>query len=192
MQKRWLIKAKVVLMRYKYETERLILRQWQESDIAPFAEMNCDPEVMKYFPKTLSFDETLEMYNRCKDNKNGFGLYPAEEKISRKFIGFVGLNIPSYMPDCVEIVWRLRKEFWRKGYATEAAKKWLSIGFGEYGLDEIISFTAKQNIKSQEVMKRIGMKRDEQRDFFHPKIPKDHPLAFHVFYALSNKNFTQN
>ena len=63
---------------------------------------------------------------------------------------------------------------------------------GSVQLDEIISFTAKQNIKSQEVMKRIGMKRDEQRDFFHPKIPKDHPLAFHVFYALSNKNFTQN
>ena len=171
-------------MNYKYETERLILRQWQESDIAPFAEMNSDPEVMKYFPKTLSFDETLEMYNRWRSNKNGFGFYVAEEKISGKFIGFVGLNIPSYMPDCVEIGWRLRKEFWGKGYATEAAKKWLEIGFGEYGLDEIISFTAKQNIKSQEVMKRIGMKRDAQRDFFHPKIPKDHPLAFHVFYAL--------
>ena len=173
-------------MRYKYETERLILRQWQESDIAPFAEMNSDSEVMKYFPKTLSFEETLEMYDRYKGNKNGFGLYPAEEKISGKFIGFVGLNIPSYMPDCVEIGWRLRKEFWGKGYATEAAKKWLSIGFGEYDLKEIISFTAKQNQKSQEVMKRIGMKRDEKRDFFHPKIPKDHPLAFHVFYALQN------
>jgi len=170
----------------KYETQRLILRQWQESDIAPFAEMNSDPEVMKYFPKTLSFDETLEMYDRCKGNKKGFGLYPAEEKISGKFIGFVGLNNPSYMPGCVEIGWRLRKEFWGKGYATEAAKKWLSIGFGEYGLDEIISFTTPQNIKSQEVMKRIGMKRDEQRDFFHPKILKEHPLAFHVFYALQN------
>ena len=73
-------------MRYKYETERLILRQWQESDIAPFAKMNSDPEVMKYFPKTLSFDETLEMYDRLQGNKNGFGqgigLYAAEEKIS--------------------------------------------------------------------------------------------------------------
>lgn len=171
-------------MRYKYETERLILRQWQDSDIAPFAEMNCDPEVMKYFPKTLSFEETLEMYNNCRNNKNGFGLYPAEEKVSGKFIGFVGLNIPTYMPDCVEIGWRLRKEFWGKGYATEAAKKWLEIGFGEYDLKEIISFTAKQNIKSQAVMERIGMKRDSMRDFFHPKIPADHPLAFHVFYAL--------
>jgi len=168
----------------KYETERLILRQWQESDIAPFAEMNSSPEVMKYFPKTLSFEETLEMYNRCKGNKNGFGLYPAEEKISGKFIGFVGLNIPSFMPNCVEIGWRLKKEFWGKGYASEAAKKWLSLGFGEYDLKEIISFTAKQNIKSQEVMKRIGLKRDEKRDFFNPNIPKDHPLAPHVLYAL--------
>ena len=172
----------------QYQTERLILRQWQESDIAPFAEMNSDPEVMKYFLKTLSFDETLEMYERCKANKNSFGLYAAEEKISGKFIGFVGLNIPSYMPDCVEIGWRLRKEFWGKGYASEAAKKWLEIGFGEYGLKEIISFTAAQNIKSQEVMKRIGMERDEKRDFFHPNIAKEHPLAFHVFYALRNLN----
>ena len=170
----------------KYETIRLILRQWQESDIVPFAEMNSDLEVMKYFPKTLSFNETLEMYNSFKNSKNDFRFSPAEEKISGKFIGFVGLNIPSYMPTSVEIGWRLQKEFWGKGLASEAAKKWLEIGFGEYGLDEIISFTAKQNIKSQEVMKRIGMKRDEKRDFFHPKIPKDHPLAFHVFYALQN------
>jgi ribosomal-protein-alanine N-acetyltransferase len=170
----------------KYETTRLILRQWQESDIVPFAEMNSDLEVMKYFPKTLSFNETLEMYNSFKNSKNDFRFSPAEEKISGKFIGFVGLNIPSYMPTSVEIGWRLQKEFWGKGLASEAAKKWLEIGFGEYGLDEIISFTAKQNIKSQEVMKRIGMKRDEKRDFFHPKIPKDHPLAFHVFYALQN------
>ncbi len=170
----------------KYETERLILRQWQESDITPFAEMNSDPEVMKHFPKILSFDETLEIYNRWRANRNGFGWYVAEEKISGKFIGFVGLNNPVHMPDCVEIGWRLRKEFWGKGYATEAAKKWLEIGFNEYDLKEIISFTTPQNIKSQDVMKRIGMKRDEKRDFFHTKIPKDHPLAFHVFYALQN------
>ena len=77
----------------KYETTRLILRQWQESDIVPFAEMNSDLEVMKYFPKTLSFNETLEMYNSFKNSKNDFRFSPAEEKISGKFIGFVGLNI---------------------------------------------------------------------------------------------------
>ena len=173
-------------MRYKYETERLILRQWQESDIPAFAEINSDPEVMRYFSKTLGFEETIEMYNRFKHSKNGFSFTAVEEKISGKFIGFVGLNIPSFMPDAVEIGWRLKKEFWGKGYATEAAKKWLEIGFNEYDLKEIVSFTAQQNIKSQEVMQRIGMKRDENRDFFHPKIPKDHPLAFHLFYALQS------
>jgi len=172
----------------KYETKRLILRQWQESDIAPFVEMNSDPEVMKYFPEIWSFDKSLKMYNDCQSNESDFGFYPAEEKISGEFIGFVGLNNPVHMPNCVEIGWRLRKEFWGKGYATEAAKKWLSIGFDEYGLDEIISFTTPQNIKSQEVMKRIGMKRDEKRDFFHTKIPKEHPLAFHVLYVLQKKD----
>ena len=110
-------------MRYKYETERLILRQWQESDIAPFAEMNSDSEVMKYFPKILSFDETLEMYDRCKGNKNGFGLYPLIEKISGKFIGFVGLNIPSYMPDCVEIGWPTAKRILGERLCHRSGKK---------------------------------------------------------------------
>ncbi len=173
-------------MRYKYETKRLILRQWQESDIAPFAEMNADEEVMKYFPEIWSFDKSLKMYDDCRSNKNHFGWYPVEEKISGKFIGIVGLNIPAFMPESVEIGWRLRKEFWQKGYASEAAKKWLEIGFDEYKLKEIVSFTAQQNIKSQAVMERIGMRRDENRDFFHPKIPKEHPLAFHVFYGMQN------
>ena len=84
-----------------YETERLIFRQWKESDIAPFAAMNSDPEVMGYFPKILHFDQTLEMYHNFKSNKSGFSFTPVEEKISGKFIGFVGLNIPNYMLDCV-------------------------------------------------------------------------------------------
>ena len=161
---------------------RLILRQWQESDISPFAEMNSDTEVMKYFPNIWAFEESLKMYNDCLNNKSGIGWYLVEEKISGKFIGFVGLNNPNFMPNSVEIGWRLKKEFWGKGYATEATKKWLEIGFDEY---EIISFTAKQNQKSQEVMNRIGLRRDEKKDFLHPKILAEHPLAFHVFYAIS-------
>lgn len=169
-----------------YTTARLILRQWQESDILPFAEMNSDAEVMKYFPNIWAFEKSLKMYNDCLNNKSGIGWYPVEEKISGKFIGFVGLNNPNFMPNSVEIGWRLKKEFWGKGYATEAAKKWLEIGFDEYGLKEIISFTAKQNQKSQEVMNRIGLRRDENRDFLHPNIPAEHPLAFHLFYAIQN------
>ena len=169
-----------------YTTARLILRQWQESDILPFAEMNSDAEVMKYFPNIWAFEKSLKMYNDCLNNKSGIGWYPVEEKISGKFIGFVGLNNPNFMPNSVEIGWRLKKEFWGKGYATEAAKKWLEIGFDEYGLREIISFTTQQNIKSQEVMKRIGLRRDEKRDFLHPNIPAEHPLAFHLFYAIQN------
>lgn len=169
-----------------YETDRLILRPLQDSDIEPFVEMNSDAEVMKYFPKLLSRNETLEMYNNFKNTKNDFSFYAAEEKNSKKFIGFVGLNIPTFMPNCVEIGWRLRKEFWGQGLASEAATKWLEIGFNEFGLKEIISFTAKENKKSQAVMERIGMKHDEKRDFFHPKVAKENPLCFHVFYSIKN------
>ena len=124
-----------------YTTARLILCQWQESDIFPFAEMNSDAEVMKYFPNIWAFEESLKMYNDCLNNKSGIGWYLVEEKISGKFIGFVGLNNPNFMPNFVEIGWRLKQGFWGKGYATEVAKKWLEIGFDEYGLKEIIPIT---------------------------------------------------
>lgn len=168
-----------------YQTENLLLRSWLESDIKPLQEMNKDAEVMKFFPNILSADESLELYHRFQNNPRPFCFYPAEEKSSGEFIGFVGLNIPSFMPDVVEIGWRLRRKFWGKGYATEAAKKWLKIGFEECGLSEIVSFTTQPNIRSQAVMNRIGLKRDPSRDFFHPKILPENPLAFHVFYSIS-------
>ena len=89
-----------------YTTARLILHQWQESDILPFAEMNSDVEVIKYFLNIWAFEESLKMYNDCLNNKSGIGWYPVEEKISGKFIGFVGLNNPNFMPNFVEIGWR--------------------------------------------------------------------------------------
>lgn len=116
------------------QTERLGLRLWKKEDIIPFAEINKDADVMKYFPHLLSYEETSAMLKRINLHfeKHGFGLFAIEELSAKKFIGFSGFMIPSfqsYFTPCIEIGWRLQKNAWHKGYATEAAKACLQYGF---------------------------------------------------------------
>jgi ribosomal-protein-alanine N-acetyltransferase len=116
---------------------------------------------------------------------NGWGLWAVEEKRSGAFIGFVGLNVPSYplpFSPCIEIGWRLDSSFWGKGYAPEAARKALEIGFEQYGMSEIVSFTAMVNTPSQRVMDKIGMVRGEEFD--HPALEAGRPLRRHVVYRI--------
>lgn len=180
------------------ETERLYLRQWQASDFAIFAEMNADPEVMKYFPKLLSATMSDIIANKCqqliKDNGWGFwavSLKDGSEK-SHVFIGFVGLNqthADLHFAPCVEIAWRLRKGFWGQGYATEAARASLDFAFSELALDKIVAFTAVINQRSQLIMERIGMT-DTQDNFYHPALDANHPLAEHVLYKITRQQWS--
>ena len=171
-----------------YHTANLILRNLKEDDFASFYALNADEEVMKYFPNTLTKESARIAFNGMQEfwKKQGFGAFSVEEKSSGKWIGFVGFNIPSFMPESVEMVWRLRREFWGKGYATEAAKKCIEIGFDEYKFKEIIAFTARINTKSIAVMKRAGFKEETEKNFCHPKLDKRHPLSSHVFYSIQN------
>src|SRR5579872_3736955 len=131
-------------------TERLHLRRWKESDKEMFAAMNADPVVMEFFPKLMSRAESDALANdiEARFEKQGFGLWAVELKDSGQFIGFVGLNVPKFeapfMP-AVEIGWRLAKEYWGKGYATEAANAVLDVAFNKLGLTEIVSFTVPAN-----------------------------------------------
>jgi [ribosomal protein S5]-alanine N-acetyltransferase len=173
---------------YIISTERLGLRNWKDSDILPFAEMNGDPEVMKYFPNTFSEAETRTMVKRIQSHfeRHGFGLFAVENKSSGEFIGLTGFNIPpfdSYFTPCVEIGWRFKKESWGEGYATEAAVACLIYGFDNLHLQKIVSFTSPLNSNSEKLMKRIGMK--YSGDFDHPLIPKDNILCRHVLYEIS-------
>ena len=179
------------------ETERLYLRQWQASDFAIFAAMNADPEVMKYFPKLLSAKVSDIIASTCQQliEDNGWGFWALSlKKGSNKndaFIGFVGLNQThadmSFAP-CVEIAWRLRKEFWGQGYATEAARASLDFAFTELALDDVVAFTAVINQRSQLLMARIGMT-DTQDNFYHPALESNHPLAEHVLYKLNRQQW---
>ena len=153
------------------ETERLLLRAWQPSDDAPFAALNADPEVTRYLSGPMRRDESDELLARIRAHwrEHGFGLYPVEVKDSGEFAGFVGLAIPSFLPEvlpAVEIGWRLAREHWGQGYATEGAQASLTHGFDELGLRQIVSIIDPRNAASVRVAERLGMTRG--RDRIHP------------------------
>lgn len=173
-------------------TPRLILRQWREADRAPFAALGADPEVMRYFPALLSQEESDEaaqhLAQRIADN--GWGFWAVEHRDSGAFLGFVGLNAPQValpFTPCVEVGWRLGREHWGNGYATEAARAALDFGFTHLNLTSIVAFTAHTNAPSEAVMRRLGMTRDSGGDFLHPAVPADHPLQPFVLYRITRE-----
>lgn len=170
------------------ETPRLILRQWQESDHESYIKLNADPEVMKFFPSVKTPVETLAQIEKiaaCID-QFGYGFFAVERKDNREFIGFTGMGDPGFKADftpCIEIGWRLSKENWGQGYATEAALACLDFSFDKLGLDDIFSFTSIHNIRSEMVMQRIGM--SKIGEFDHPLIADGHFLKRHAVYRIS-------
>jgi ribosomal-protein-alanine N-acetyltransferase len=170
-------------------TPRLILRRWRQADRPPFAAMNADPRVMEFFPETLSRAASDALADRADAHfaDHGFGVWAIEVPGVVEFAGFCGLSVPRFqahfMP-CVEIGWRLAAELWGCGYATESARAVLAYGFDTLRLDEIVSFTTEDNLRSRRVMERIGMRHDPSDDFDHPGLPPGHPLRRHVLYRL--------
>ena len=170
-------------------TERLLLREWRDEDLDPFAALNADPEVMRFMPKLLSRDECAARIQSMREHfrDHGFGLWAVEVRNVCPCVGFVGLSIPRFeapfMP-CVEIGWRLAREAWGRGFATEAARAAVALGFDVFGLQEILSFTVPDNVRSRRVMERLGMKHDPAGDFDHPLLAEGHPLRKHVLYRL--------
>ncbi len=171
-------------------TQRLILRNWQLEDRAPFAALNADPQVMEFFPALLSRSDSDAMADRIVGHfeRQGYGLWAVEVPGVTKFAGFVGLNVPAFtapfMP-CVEIGWRLSPDTWGHGYAREGAAAVLKWAFATQPLAEVVSFTVPANLRSRRVMEVIGMKRDETGDFDHPLIPVGHRLRRHVLYRAA-------
>jgi RimJ/RimL family protein N-acetyltransferase len=169
------------------ETARLILRGWRAEDLEPWAAMNADPEVMRYFPAVLSTAEAEAVMARAQAHidEHGYGLWAVERKADGRFLGFTGLK--TLTPDNplapgVEAGWRLTRHAWGQGYASEAAAASLKHGFDQLDLTSIVAFTATDNLASQAVMNRIGMTRREDLDFDHPALPKGHPLERHVVW----------
>jgi RimJ/RimL family protein N-acetyltransferase len=178
------------------ETPRLLLRQWRATDREPFAALNADPLVMAHFPAPLTREQSDALADRCERliAQRGWGAWATEIKATGEFIGFVGLHIPQDdlpLSPCVEVLWRLARPQWGHGFATEAARGALQVGFEDLKLAEIVSFTVPANIRSRAVMERLGMQMDAAT-FEHPSLPAGHPLRTHVSYRLSREQWRQS
>jgi RimJ/RimL family protein N-acetyltransferase len=171
-------------------TERLILRHWLKSDREPFARINADPLVMEFMPGVLSKQESDSVAERIEAHFRqwGFGLCAVELRSNGSFLGFIGLNVPSFeasFTPCVEVGWRLATDCWEQGLATEGAREIVHHGFTALGLDELVSFTVPANARSRRVMEKLGMTHDPADDFDHPRLPAGHPQRHHVLYRLN-------
>jgi RimJ/RimL family protein N-acetyltransferase len=171
------------------ETPRLVLRGWTDADHEPFARLNADPRVMRLMPRALSREESDAAAENIASfiAERGFGLYAAELKDDRAFLGFIGLSIPKFeaaFTPCVEIGWRLAADYWNRGLASEGARAVAEHAFRDVGLAELVSFTVPHNLASRRVMEKIGMTRDPAEDFDNPRLEPGHPLRRHVLYRL--------
>ena len=171
-------------------TGRLLLRPFEESDLAPFAALNVHPRVVETLgsaPTPAQSDAMVERYG-AELEREGWGLWAVEVVGGAHFIGMVGLHtVQPTLPWApgVEAGWRLHPDWWGHGYATEAAAASLHYGFTTGDLSDIVAFTAAVNLRSQAVMERIGMVREPDGDFDHPLVAKDSPLRRHVLYPAT-------
>jgi RimJ/RimL family protein N-acetyltransferase len=167
------------------KTDRLVLRDWRESDLAPWAAMNADPEVREHLGPPLTAEQSAASVRGFQDDldRNGFGLWAVEVRASGEFIGFAGLDpVDGGLPVTgVEAGWRLARSAWGHGYATEAAWAALEYGFGPVGLAEILAITTATNRRSQAVMRRLGMTTDPADDFDDPDVEAG-PLRRQIVY----------
>ncbi|MCX4693012.1 GNAT family N-acetyltransferase [Streptomyces sp. NBC_01408] len=168
-------------------TDRLVLRGWRDSDLGPWAAMNADPEVRKYFPDVLTREQSEASAARFQADldQRGWGWWAVEVAATGEFIGFTGLDsVDEDTPFTgVEAGWRLARSAWGHGYATEAALAALTFGFESLALREILALTTATNLPSQAVMRRIGMTHDPAEDYDDMSVPAG-PLRRNVVYRL--------
>lgn len=194
-------------------TSRLLLRPWREEDLVPWAAMNADPQVRRWFPGLLdrAASDAAAARMQAHIDQHGFGFWAIEAPGEAEFVGMAGLMHVTFeapFAPAVEAGWRLARGYWGRGYATEAARVALDYGFGPVGpwtsrppsgrdargpnghglgLQEIVAFAVPGNTPSRRVMERVGMTHDPASDFDHPALPESSPLRRHVLYRVQNQ-----
>jgi RimJ/RimL family protein N-acetyltransferase len=171
-------------------TSRLRLRPWSDADLEPFAELNADPQAMRFMPRLLSPAESAAFAAHAQEaiEARGFGPWALERHSDGAFLGCVGLtpvSFSAHFTPATELLWRLLPRHWGCGYATEAARECVRFAFTELSLPEVVAFTVPHNLRSRALMQRLGMRHDAGGDFDHPRLPPGDPLRPHVLYRLA-------
>ncbi len=155
-------------------TPRLLLRRWYDSDLAPMAEINADPRVMRWVGdgSVRDLDETAGDIERWEEewDDEGFGLFAVELLASGELAGFTGLTVPSFLPEAeheVAVCWRLGSQFWGQGYASEAAHATLEFALQDRGLDRVISISRVGDEASANVIRKLAMEQEQETK--HPE-----------------------
>ena len=161
---------------FRIDTERLVLRDWQRGDVAPFVRHTNTPAVMRWLGGVQDeafFAATFERFEECR-SAYGHCFWLVERQrgphaLSGEILGFCGLKRTNVagapMPGAFEIGWRMREDAWGQGFALEAAKASLAVGFQQFRAPCINAITVVQNRASWGLMERLGMKRAPQLDF---------------------------
>ena len=179
------------------ESERLILRPFEERDRDPLAALFADAQVRRFFPSTLDRAESDALFDRVQAarKQNGFHFLATDLRETGEFVGILGIlkfvdETAAAIPGNpgVEIGWQFRPQFWGKGLASEGARACLQYAWETLNLPEVVAITYEGNIPSQRVMERIGMTHDPNGNFEHPKLPEGHKLRPHVLYRIKNPN----
>lgn len=143
-------------------TDRLTLRTFREDDLPLYAALNVDPAVVEYLGGPLSREDSDDIAAYANDlhASEGIGLLAVERAADGRFLGMCGVHVLDWYPDDLEVGWRLAREHWGHGYATEAASAWLRIAFEQCRAARVISVTDAPNVRSIAVMHRLGMTYD--------------------------------
>jgi RimJ/RimL family protein N-acetyltransferase len=175
------------------ETPRLRLRAWREEDKEPFARMNADPQVMEFFPSVMDRAASDAFVERIRSHfaEHGWGFWAVQLRATGELAGFTGLRMELGLPFSpgYEAGWRLDRKHWGSGYASEAARACIDFGFRSLRAGEIVAVTALQNLRSQAVMSRIGMRCEPGREFDHPRVADGHPLKRHRLFSISRADW---
>ena len=170
------------------ETDRLVLRPYREADRAAFAELNGHPDVGAWLAGVQTREQSDAMMDRINAHigEKGYGFWAAERKADGRLIGAIGLltmgdDLPA--PSALELGWRVHPDAQGTGLATEGAAAAKAWALANLDIPEIVAITAESNVRSQNVMRKIGLRPDPSRDFDHPRLAEDHPLRRHVFWT---------
>ena len=172
----------------EFETEHLMLRQWREEDFSSYSKLTSNKDIMKFFPKLLTLEESNIAAKKFQQliKTRGWGFWVVEEKVTKRFVGYAGLHAPKTLfpfSPCIEIAWRMQEQDWDNGYMLESGKAILELAFSKFHFDEIVYFSSIKNEKAKKYMLELGMVEDKKR-FFHPFVDIGHDLSEHYLYRI--------